>query len=404
MRPSLHPGTFAFLSAIAMVLTGCGDSSSHTVVPPLPTVTVVKPIEQVVTDTQEFTGTIQAKESVQIRARVSGYLDKVGYKEGQEVKTGDVLFVIDQRPFQADLDKAKALLQASEAKYKLAEVDFGRAQELIKQSVISAQEFDTRTANFNAATADRDSNKASVATAQLNLDYTTVTAPVGGITSKANITVGNLISSTDILTTIVSVNPIYVYFNVDERTLQKYRNARRASGDESRANGSPVRVALAGQKDFPYEGTIDYVSNQLDAATGNFVVRAVLDNKDRVFIPGFFARVSVPMSKATKALLIPERAIGSNQGRPMIYILGPGNKVVYRDTIELGQLTPQGLRVISTGLAADETVIVDGILSVRPGIEVKPESIATEVKKEEAAVTPSPAAAPAAGKPAEPKK
>ncbi|PTX99854.1 efflux transporter periplasmic adaptor subunit [Verrucomicrobia bacterium LW23] len=379
---------FALVSTLssAMLLVGCSEPKKKAELPP-PTVTITKPIEREVTDTQEFTGTITARDTVQIRARVSGYMDKVAYKEGQEVKAGDLLFVIDQRPFKADLDKAKAQLAEAESKEKLAKVDFDRAQELFKQNVISAQEFDTKSANYASAVASKDTNKALVETANLNLIYTTVTAPVGGLTAKANITLGNLVTTSDVLTTIVPVDPIYVSFNVDERTLQRYRESNhedRTTGND-RASGTAVRVGLATEKDYPYEAKIDYVSNQLDPGTGNFAIRAVLDNKSRIFVAGYFARVLVPMSKPGKALLVPERALGSMQGKPFLYVLRAGNKVDILDKLDLGQLTSDGYRVIKSGVAPDDDIIVDGILSVRPGVTVKPETLAQEAAKQKAA-------------------
>jgi RND family efflux transporter MFP subunit len=336
-----------------------------------------------------------AVEEVEVRARVRGYLIKINFTEGAEVKQGEVLFEIDPRPFQAELDAAKGQVAQWEAKLTRAEADVARNERLLPKGAASQKDLDTAIADRGEARAAIQSARAQVERAALDVEFTKVTAPIDGRVSRAQVTKGNLVNASageaTLLTTIVAVNPMYVYFDVDERALLQYQQAARA-----RAGGSqqipnvreakiPVQLGLANEVGFPYAGVIDFADNRVDPQTGTIRVRGMFANTNRIFTPGLFARVRVPVGDKYQAVLVPERAIGTDQGQKYLLAVNDQNVVEYR-AVKLGRVH-DGLRVIQDGLKSDELVIVNGIQRARPGVTVTPQR--TEVTALGAAAAPA---------------
>ncbi|MGR8940811.1 MAG: efflux RND transporter periplasmic adaptor subunit [Gammaproteobacteria bacterium] len=342
---------------------------------PPPKIKIAQPLSQSVTESDEYTGRIEAVESVEIRARVSGYLDKVNFKDGEKVKKGDLLFVIDPRPFKAQLDYAMAELERVRSRKELAVNDMARAEKLFAVKAISKEEYDARQKGLREASAVVDSAAANVETARLNLEFTQVRAPIDGRIGRELITPGNLVKSDEtLLTTIVSIDPVYVYVDADERAVLRYRRQMQQAGrKDAGLEGTPVELALVDEPDFPHRGVLDYVAPREDAATGTVTLRGVFDNPDELLRPGFFARLRVRIGDPYPALLLPDRAIGIDQARRFIWVTNQNNEVEYR-TVELGAHIGQS-RVIKKGLKAEEWVVVEGLQKLRPGIKVDPERI-----------------------------
>ncbi|MFC3660376.1 efflux RND transporter periplasmic adaptor subunit [Luteimonas notoginsengisoli] len=361
---------------IAVVVSACGSSEAApgAGMPPPPEVSVATVLSKSVHQWDTFNGRVTAVESVELRPRVSGYVQRVAFDEGQEVKKGELLFVIDPRPYRAALDKAQAQLQRARAEAKLAQAQDARAQALIEAKAISREEFETR----KAATAQGDAGvraaEAAVAAAALDLQFTQVRAPINGRIGRAMVTEGNLAQAdATLLTTLVSQDPMYVYFESDEQTYLRYGELAR-KGERTRSS-NPVRVGLANETGFPHEGTVDFVDNQVDPATGTIRARAVLPNADRSLTPGLFARVQVQGSGEFKAMLIDDKAVLTDQDRKYVYVLGADNKAVRKD-VQLGRMI-DGLRVVESGLGPKDKVIVHGVQKVfMPGMPVAPKTIA----------------------------
>lgn len=357
---------FAFLS-------GCHRQTAMPAPPPV-AVTTAKPVEREIVTYAEFTGNTAAVKSVDIRARVSGYLDKVGFAEGAIVKGGDMLFVIDPRPYQAALDLAQANVDQAQAQLQLAQSNFTRAEDLQKKGVISPQDYETQSANRAQASATLLANQASLETAKLNLEFTQVRSPIDGRTSIYNYTLGNLISGGDttssgVLTSVVSLDPMYVYFNVEERGLLAYEEMIRTGKVPYTQEGkAPVEMQLANENGYPHQGFVDFVDNRVDPATGTIRVRGVFENKNGLLRPGLFANLRIPSSPKYKALLISDLAVGYDQGQPIVYVVG-ADDVAKADQVKLGALW-EGLRVVESGLASGDRVVVDGIVHLRPGTKV----------------------------------
>ena len=339
-------------------------------------VTVSYPVERDVTDYADFTGRTAAVDSVEVRARVSGYLDTVNFKEGALVKKDDKLFEIDPRPYRAELERAKGTVAEIEARVHRLERDFQRAKNLITRRAVGQEEYDRYEGDYREAVANLDVAKANRDLAALNVEYAKVIAPVSGRISRYVVTVGNLIQSGDqnsgtLLTTIVSVDPMYVYFDVDERTVLRIRQLIREGKAKSAGQTRwPVALGLATEEGFPHQGTINFEDNQVNPKTGTLRVRGVFPNKDEALSPGFFARVRVPIGQAHQALLVTDRAIDTDQGEKVLYIVNKKHEVVSRP-VRLGALH-DGLREITGGLKPGEQVIVSGLQQVRPGITVEP--------------------------------
>jgi RND family efflux transporter MFP subunit len=345
-------------------------------VPPAPQVTIAAAIARKVTEFDEFTGRFEAVERVEVRPRVSGYVSSVNFKEGGEVKKGDVLFVIDPRPYQAERDKAAAGLAQARSQLVLARSERERATKLLAQHAISQEEYDTRTAGSEQAEANVEAAKAALDAAALNLEFTRVTAPISGRISRALVTSGNFVTNGQTpLTTLVSLDPIYVSFDGDEQEYLKYSKvAREAAVDKSREAKSPVQVGLANESDFPHQGVIVFVDNALDPTTGTIRSRALLDNHERQFSPGLFARIKLLGRAQHDAVLVNDSAIGTDQTVRYVLVVDKSNKVEFRP-VQLGPVI-DGLRVVQSGLTSGETIVVNGLQRVRPGAQVQPQRVA----------------------------
>ncbi|KGM57626.1 acriflavin resistance protein AcrA [Lysobacter arseniciresistens ZS79] len=363
------------LAALLVVgLSGCGTQAAPGGGMPPPQVSVATVVEKPVKQWDEFSGRIEAVTSVDLRPRVSGYVERIAYEEGQEVGKGDLLFVIDPRPYRAALAQAEANLERARSEARLADAQHERAQSLIKAQAISREEAEARRAAAAQGNAAVRAAEAAVATARLDLQFTRVTSPIDGRAGRALVTTGNLArADATVLTSVVSLDPVHVHFEGDEQTFLRYRALAR-SGDRA-DSGNPVRVGLAGETGFPHNGTVDFVDNQVDPATGTIRLRAELPNPDRVFTPGLFARVQLLARNEHEALLIDDRAVMTDQDRKYVYVLGEGNKAVRKD-VQLGD-TADGLRVVTAGLTAKDKVIVHGVQKVFfPGMPVDPQTIA----------------------------
>ena len=359
---------------LAVVLNGCSHSQAKISQPPVQEVEVGLPVTKQITDYVDFTGRTEAMPTIDVRARVSGYLEKVLFKEGFDVKEGDVLFVIDPRTYQADYDSKVANLAQARAHLTHMESNYKRAQNLIAKSAISQ-------ADYDLAVGDRDEAEAAVRVAEaawhtsdLNLQWTRVLAPISGRISRQNIDPGgNMVKADEtVLTTIVSLDPIYAYFDVDEASTLRFRRLIEAGKVKSaREAKSPLHLGLADEDDkFPHEGTIDFVDNRLNASTGTLRLRGKFDNHKQFLAPGMFVRIRVPIGPTHPAILATERAIGSDQGQKFLYVLNDKNEVVYRE-VQIGAFQ-NGLRVIESGLAPGERFIVNGLQRVKPGDTVQP--------------------------------
>ncbi len=354
---------------IALAAAGCGSQAATPAGgPPAAEVSAATVLSRNVRQWDDFTGRINAVQTVELRPRVSGYLERVAYAEGQEVKKGDLLFVIDQRPYQAELARAQAALEKARSDAKLAQTQNARAQALIDAQVISREEFETRHAASAGSDAAVRGAEAAVATARLNLQFTEVRAPISGRAGRALVTTGNLAQAdSTLLTTLVSLDPVYVDFQSDEQTYLRYN--QQAHGDGAAAH-NPVRVGLANEDGYPHVGTVDFIDNQVDPATGTIRARAVLANPDRLLTPGLFARVQLQGSAEFKALLIDDKAVLTDQDRKYVYVVGANSSAMRKDVV-LGPMI-DGLRVVSSGLAPTDKVIVDGVQKVFfPGMPVK---------------------------------
>lgn len=365
------------LAGLATIgLTGCDDANSKTAQaqgapqggPPVSAAAVV---EKTLTETQEFSGRLEAIEQVQIRPRVAGFITAINFKPGSQVKKGDVLFVIDARPFQAEANRAQAAAGSARAKAELAKLEFDRAEKLLADKAIAQRELDERSSNFRQLDADARAAQAQYEAAKLNLDYTRVTSPISGRVSKAEITLGNLVDASAVLTSVVSLENIYASFDGDEETYL------RVGAAAHKGQPAVVRIGLANEEGFPHEGKLEFVDNQLDARSGSVRMRARLANDDGALVPGLFARVQLAGSTGAKpVMLINDRAVSTDQNRKFVFVVGAGNKAEYRP-VTLG---PQvdGLRVVRTGLKAGEKIVVNGLQRVRPGAPITPTIVAMD--------------------------
>src|SRR5262245_57029126 len=358
------------------VLLGCGKGADQA--PPPPEVMVAQVLHQKLTDWDEYTGRLQAIDTVEVRPRVSGYIDRVQFREGQGVKKGDTLVVIDPRPYQADYDRAKAQLAVAKAQQELAALEAERVHKLKDSGAVSQEEFDERVSTLHQQEASVAAAQAAFNAAALNLSFTKVEAPIDGVASRAEVTRGNLVTGGNnggtLLTTIVSTDPMYVYFEGDEHAYLRYQElARAGERRSSRDVANPVRVGLANEEGFPHEGHMDFVDNQLNVRTGTIRGRAVIDNKQGLFTPGMFARVQLLGLGERDALLIEDRAVGADQTQNFVRVLGPDNKGEYRP-VQLAR-SMQGLRIVNKGLKPGEIIVVNGLQRVRPGTPVTPKQV-----------------------------
>jgi RND family efflux transporter MFP subunit len=386
-------------------LAGCaGAPPPSKGIAPMP-VSVSYPVERYVTDYADFTARTAAVDSVEVRAHVWGYLDKVNFTEGALVKKGDVLFEIDPRPYQALLDQAKAKVRQDEAQLTYDEAEYRRDLRLVTTGAASREELDKTSAARGVDIANVAADKAVVASRQLDLEYTKVIAPVSGRVSRYVVTVGNLIRSGDqgpgqgggtLLTTIESVDPMYAYFDVDEYTALRARQlVREGKSDSARDGGYPVSLGLANEEGHPHQGTINFVDNNVNPKTGTIRLRGVFPNKQEQLLPGLFARVRIPIGRRHQALLVSDRALDTDQGQKILYVVNDQNEVVSRP-VRLGALH-DGLREITDGLKPGERVIVNGLQQVRPGATVEPKLVEMPNRLGEAPRNPGSRSQPPAG-------
>jgi len=372
--------------AAQLLLTGCNSTTDPTqAVGPPPKVKIAQPKAQEVTEWDEFTGHIEAVNSVDIRARVSGYLDKVNFKAGDKVKKGELLFLIDPKPYQAQLNYAKAELDRAKSRRDLAKNDLDRADHLFQAKAISAEEHDARSKGYQEVLAAVKSAEASVDTARLNIEFTEIRSPIDGKASQELITAGNLIngagSDATLLTTVVSTDPVYVYLAADERSVLKYRRQAQQLHHHDDLKGTPVQLALADEDNFPHQGQIDYVAPREDLATGTITLRAVFSNPNGMLSPGFFARIRVRGNTPYSGLLVPERAIGTDQDQRFVWVVNKDNQVQKRKVL-LGAHIEES-RVIKEGLQADEWLVIEGLQKLRPDSKIAPERIANVDNEQE---------------------
>jgi len=353
--------------------------------PPPPAVTVAKPLVKEMEEWSDFTGQFEARESVEVRARVSGYLESVNFTDGQLVKKGDLLFVIEPRPFELALETSKAQLAQTEAQVQLAQQQLDRTAQLRKNDYATKETYDERVSQLAIATASRDAASAAVNQAQLNLDYTRVTAPVSGRMGRHEVSVGNLVmggitGNTTLLTTIVSLDPIWLTFNVSEGDGMTYKRlVQKGEIKSARDNAVEVQGQLMDEKTWTLKGTIDFVDNQYDRSSGTIRVRASFPNPNLFITPGQFGRVRVPMSQLHPTILVPDAAVVTDQSVKLLFTVTPDGTVVPK-TVTLGPVTDDNLRVIRSGITADDQVIINGLLRARPGGKVTPEEGKIEPK------------------------
>lgn len=359
---NFHITSVASLALVA-ALTGCGPDQAGSAAA-APSVTVSLPVKSVITDWDSFTGRFEATDAVDVRSRVSGYLEKVAFQDGAIVKKGDLLFVIDSRSFQAAVVQAQGKLAQVRSQLSLAEQEFARASVLIESRTIARSLYDQRLQARQAAQAEVLSAEGALTNAKLDLEFTRITAPMSGRISRRLISEGNLVnggnSSATLLTTIVSLDPIDIYFDIDEQSYLKYRRQAKAA-----ANQSQVRIALPGETEPSMTGRMDFIDNRLDPSTGTLRQRARVSNKDLQLSPGQFGRVQFSSQAAYPALLLPDTAVSVDATRKVVYVLNPQGKVEIRP-VTLGKLH-DGLREIVSGLQAQDRVIVDGLQRVRAG-------------------------------------
>jgi RND family efflux transporter MFP subunit len=365
-------GRVFLLLATSMALLSCNKQAPAPESQP-PPVTIAKPVQKEIVEWDYYTGRTEAVENVNITPRVSGYIDNITFKAGDSVNKADLLFVIDPRPYRASLDQAQAQLREAEANQQLQDANFARQDKLRQTGVIAKEDFDTALSNKNQAVARVLAARASVESAQLNLTFTQVTSPVRGLISRELVTVGNLVQAdTTLLTNIVSVDPIYAYFNVDERSVLNYeKQVREGKMADARSAAVPVYLQLENENGFPHQGSIDFINNQFSSSTGTLQVRGLFPNANRVLIAGSFVRIRVAGTPLHSALLVSDRAVGTDQGQKFVLVVGNENVVAVKP-VELGP-EAEGLRVVRSGLTGDDEVIVNGIVNARPGSKVSPQ-------------------------------
>jgi RND family efflux transporter MFP subunit len=359
------------LCLVAWLAASCQPGKPAATPAGAPNVTVAKPLSKKIIEWDEFAGRLESPKMVELRARVSGYLEKVHFKEGSEVNEGELLFTIDPRPYEAAVEGAKAELDRTRTRAELAKNEAKRAEGLIANRAIAAEDYDSRLKAAAEAQAAVRVAEASLKSASLDLEFTTVKAPIAGRISNAMITEGNLITGGNkdatLLTTIVALDPIYCYVEVDERSSLKYRElfkqGKRVSALYDRI---PAEMKLSNEEGFPHKGEIDFVDNQMKPDTGTIRARGVFSNPGRLMAPGFFARLRIPGTGEYEALMVKDSAVGNDQGKSFVYVVNAESKAEYRP-VEIGPLE-SGLRIVRSGLKADERIVTNGVMSVRAGI------------------------------------
>jgi RND family efflux transporter MFP subunit len=368
----------AVLCALATLVVSCGERQQQGGGPLPPAVTVAKPVKRTVSDFDEYVGRFTAVNSVEVRARVSGYLDGVHFKDGQIVKQGDLLFTIDKRPFQNTLEQARANLVQAKSNLAFTESDYTRGQQLVRDKTITDQTFEQRAQAYRNAQASVSNNEAAVRQAELDIEFTELRAPVNGRIGDRRVSPGNLVTggtsgNTTLLATIVSTEPIYFEFTFDEASFLRYERLSNTGNEvASRSAGVQVTLKLIDERDFEHQGRMDFVDNVIDRATGTIRGRAVFANPNNIFTPGMFARVRMPASPPSEALLVPDAAIGTEQVQKYLLVVDAENTTRQKYIVP-GQLTPDGLRVIKEGLGPDDRVVISGLMQARAGMKVRPQ-------------------------------
>ncbi|CDG83541.1 efflux RND transporter periplasmic adaptor subunit [Janthinobacterium agaricidamnosum] len=367
-------GAMAVAGLLAFSLAGCDSANSKTPEAPAaggPPISAANVLEKQITETQEFSGRLEAIEQVQIRPRVGGFITAINFKPGGEVKKGDVLFVIDPRPYQAEANRAEAAAAAARAKADLAKLELVRAEKLLADKAIAQRDYDQKASDQKELEANVRAAQAQYETAKLNLGYTQVVSPINGRVSKAEITLGNLVDTSAVLTSVVSLDRIYASFDGDEDTYL------RVGAASHKGQPASVKIGLANETGFPHEGKLEFVDNQLDPKSGSVRMRATLNNSDGALVPGLFARVQLAGSQDVRsALLINDRAISTDQDRKFVYVVGADGKAEYR-SVTLGPQI-EGMRVVRDGLKAGEKIVVNGLQRVHPGAPVTAQMVAMD--------------------------
>ena len=380
-RRSLMAG--AMLALSVAVLAACNSQANDAAQAPPPEVGVAPVLVKNVSQWDEFSGRIEAVESVELRPRVSGYIESVNFREGQEVRKGDVLFTIDSRSYRAELARAQAQLARARSQAEQGRSEAERARKLSELQAISTESYEQRRSAAAVAQAEVQAAQAAVDAARLNLEWTRVRAPIDGRAGRALVTAGNLVGAGDaasVLTTLVSLEKMYAYFDADESSFLRYAEmARNGERPSERGGQLPVQVALANEAGFPHAGMVDFLDNRIDSGTGTIRVRALLDNRERRFTPGLYARVRVLGSGEFKAALVDDKAVLTDQDRKYVYVVDKEGKAQRRD-VQLGRIA-EGLRIVDKGLVAGDRVIVDGVQKVfMPGMPVQAKPVAMDAK------------------------
>jgi RND family efflux transporter MFP subunit len=369
--PKMSRWLFPFILFI-LLLPGCRDKNAF-VAPPPPTVTVMPPVQKAVTFYAQYTGQTEAVESVEIRARVEGYLQSIHFRDADQVKKGDLLFVIDPRPYQARLDETRALLATRRAELHLAEATLKRKESAFQDQAVSEVEVIEARAIRDQALAAIEAARAAVETARLDLSYTRIFAPISGRIGRRLVDVGNLVGAAEktLLATIVNVEPSYVYFNINERDLLKFQNGHPDKLNPTNGNGeTPIFLGLSNDSGYPREGRVDFTDNRVDPETGTIQVRGVFPNSDGNLLPGLFARVQIPVGLDEESLLVPERALGIDQQGYYLLAVDKTDTVEYRP-VKVGPQVEE-MRVIESGVSVGDRIVVNGLQRARPGITVHP--------------------------------
>lgn len=392
VAPTILARAALSIAALATAaLAGCEGSKAQGGPPMAPPVGVAPAVQRSLSETDEFTGRLEATDTVDIRSRVAGTLDKLHFRDGQEVAKGALLFSIDSRAYNAELARVQAQLASARSAAELAGTELARAQKLLEQRALSQQEFDQATAAVRSTKSAVAAAEADVAAARLNVEYSQIRAPLAGRASRANVSVGNLVSAGDpVLTTLVSQDKVYAYFDISEGAFLKYGRLARGDdrgdkrGDKSAGKNAkpgpamPVQMGLSNEAGLPHSGVIDFIDNRLTPTTGGIRARAVFDNKERAFTPGLFVRIRLAAGPAAPAVLVPDRAVGTDQSKRFVLVVGTDKTAQFRE-ITPGPLV-DGMRVVSSGLKAGEMVVVSGLQRVRPGAPVTAEVLAVDDK------------------------
>ena len=392
MTPGVRALVLSFALLAAAILAGCGRSEAQGGPPMAPPVSAAPAVSRDVTLYDEFSGRLEAVESVELRSRVAGTLQSVHFRDGQELQRGAPMFSIDARPFTAELARLEAQLASARNAAALADTEVARTRKLLEQKAVSQQEADQAEAAARNASAAVKAAEAAVAAARLNVEYTQIRAPIAGRASRANVTPGNLVGVGDpVLTTLVAQDKVHAWFDVSEQAWLRVRG-------QFKGKAAPqVEMALADESGFPHAGSVDFVDNRLNPATGAIRVRALFDNKERRFVPGLYARLRLAGGSASKAVLTPDRAIGTDQTKRYVFVVGADKTAQFRE-VQLGPLVGGGMRIIAGGLKAGELVVVNGLQRVRPGAPVQAQVLAVDAQGQPVEAPP-PGAAPAGSAP-----